>query len=294
MKFPKITPVIAIGSIVIIVGLALLVLLSPLPFVFYQFQHQPDPNAICLYPPVGEKTMDAVWDTIVDRTGIDTNSAVFDEMHVQIAPGGSIEHLLLSFYATKDRKWYSYSVYLQYTPETCGTLRIWPVPSDPPEPVSPSPQSPKKILAGLADLNLSVFGSTDNPVFIMIQTGREINVAYSSGTCIDLFLLRKGAIVPLDRIVLNDTEARATHWNIYTQYCMDLPDGYGRSCSSSGSILVFSADQLTSADYVRNTTETGGAMTLHNCPRGIAQGQSCKSSLWGTSCINWTINGTEE
>lgn len=287
MKFPKITPVIAIGSIIIIVGLALLVLLSPLPLAYYYFQHQPYPNAICLYPQTDEKTLDAIWDTIVERTGIDKNSAVFDEMQVDLIPDGSIESLSLSFYATKDRKWYKYSAYLRYDPERCGILTVPSSSSEPPEPASSS-QSPEKILAELARLNLSVFGSTDKPVFITIQAGREMNVTYYSGTCTDLFLLKNGAILPLDRVVLNDTEARATHWNIFAQYCKDLPDGYGRNCLSSGSIMIFSADRLTSADYVLNATAANRTIVLHECPRGIVQGQSCKSSFWGTSCINWT------
>ncbi|HNX16783.1 MAG TPA: hypothetical protein PKM50_00480 [Methanoregula sp.] len=291
MNFPKINPVIAIGSAVIIVGLFLLVLLSPLPLAYYYFQHQPDPNAICLYPPLTEETMDAIWGTIEDRTGIDQNSAVFDEMQVDLIPDGTVESLSLSFYATKDRKWYRYSAYLRYDPLRCGTLTVPSAPSDPPEPVSPSSQSPQKILAELAELNLSVFGSTDKPVFITTQTGREIHVTYYSGTCTDLFLLQNGAIIPLDRIVLNNTQAAAVSWNIFAQYCRELPEGYGRSCLSNGSILVFSADRLTGADYVINATAANRTIVLHECSRGIVQGQSCKSDFWGRSCINWTENG---
>jgi hypothetical protein len=290
MKFPKITPVIAIGSIVIIVGLAILALLSPLPFVFYQFQHQPDPNAICLYPPAGEQTMDAIWENVGDRTGIDNNSAVFDDMQVNLDPDGSIESLSLSFYATKDRKWHRYSAYLQYTPDTCGTMRIWSAPLDPPQSVSLASTSPKIILAELAKINLSVFGSTDKPVIITSQVSREINVTYNSGACTDLFLLKNGAILPLDRMEMHDTQAGATHWNIFSQFCKDLPDGYGRDCFSTGSILVFSADRLTSADYVLNATAANRTIVLYECPRGIVQGQSCKSSFWGTSCVNWTAD----
>ncbi|MFA6331408.1 MAG: hypothetical protein WCX22_00510 [Methanoregula sp.] len=294
MKFPKITPAIAIGSLVIVVGLAFLIMISPVPWMLYAFQHQPDPNAICLYPPVQEQTMSAIWENIVNRSGIDPDSAVFDDLTVTITPDGTIESLSLSFYATKDHEWRSCSAYLRYDPERCGTLRIWSAPSDPPQPLTPAPPSPGKILAELAELNLSVFGSSDTPVFITTQVSREINATYYSGACTDIFLLKNGAIIPLDRIVLHDTQAGVTHWNIFARHCITLPDGYGESCSSNGSILVFSADRLTSADYVLNATETGGAMPLHECPHGPVQGQSCKTTFWGSSCVNWTVNGSEE
>ena len=290
MKIPKISPVIAVASSVIVIGIIVLVVLSPLPLAYYQFLHQPDPDAICLYPPVQEKTMDAIWGRIVDRTGIDNNSAIFDEMQVQLSPDRTIEHLSLSFYATKDREWHRYSVYLRYDPQRCGTLRIWSYPSDPPQLVSPASQSPKKILAELAQLNPSVFGIQSQPVFIMTEASREINVTYNSGACTDLFLLKNGAILPLDQMVMHDTQVGVTHWDMFAQHCITLPDGYGEDCSSHGSIIVFSADRLTSADYVLNATERNQTIMLHECPHGPVQGQSCKGSFWGTSCINWTAD----
>ena len=38
-----------------------------------------------------------------------------------------------------------------------------------------------------------------------------------SDTCTQFFLLKNGAIIPLDQIVLHDTHAEATHWNIFAQ-----------------------------------------------------------------------------
>ena len=234
--------------------------------------------------------MDAIWNTIVDRTGIDNNSAIFDEMQVQLTPDGTIESLSLSFYATKDRKWHRYSAYLRYDPDTCGTLRLQSALSGPPESFSSASESPGKILAELAELNLSVFGRSDKPLFITTEVSREVNVTYYSDTCTNLFLLKNGAIIPLDQIVLHDTQAGATHWNIFAQYCIALPDGYGESCLSNISILVFSADRLTSADYVLNATENNQSIILHECPHGPVQGRSCKGSFWGTNCVNWTAD----
>lgn len=289
MKLPKITPVIAIGSLVIIVGLAILVLYSPVPWMLYTFQHQPDPNAICIAPPADERTMDKLWETIVTRTGIDNGSAALDDMQVRLGPDGSIESLVFSFYATKDRKWGNYYTDLRYDPDTCGILRVNSYPVEPPAYATANPRHPKEILSELPAINLSAFGFSGRPVFLMTGVSREINVTYESLPCSDIFLLKNGTIIPLGRVVRHDTVADVTHWTIFPENCIDIP-GYGRDSTGGNGIIVFSADRMENAEYVPSATGVTQPLTLHKCPRGSVTGESCSKELWGTSCTNWTID----
>jgi hypothetical protein len=297
MKFPKITPVIAIGSLVIVVGLVILIVLSPIPWMWYSFSysflHQQDPDAVCFAPPADERTLNQLWDKIVNRSGIDSTSAAFDDLQIRLAPDGTIENVALSFYAIKDRKWGSYQAYLRYDPDTCGTLRIQSYPAEPPAYATTNPRSPKEILAELPTINLSAFGFSGQPVFIMTDVSREVNVTYYSLPCSDIFLLKNGTIVPVDRVVRHDTEADASHWTIFSERCIGIP-GYGQDCMGGSDTIVFSADRMGNAEIVPSATGITRPLKLHECPRGPVEGQSYAKTLWGTSCVNWTINVPDE
>ncbi len=289
MNSPKITPVVAIGSLIIIVGLAILLVLSPLPWMYYNFQHQPDPNAVCFAPPADQRTMGLLWDTIVNRTGIDNGSAAFDDMQIHLASEGTIGSLALSFYAIKDKKWGGYQAYLRYDPETCGTLRIQSYPVEAPAYTATNPRHPQEILAELTSINLSAFGFSDRPVFITTTASREMNVTYYSLPCSDIFLLKNGTIIPIGRVVRHDTVADVTHWTIFPENCIDIP-GYGQDCTGGNGIIVFSAGRMENAEYVPSATGVTQPLTLHQCPRGSVTGESCSKGLWGTSCTTWTID----
>jgi hypothetical protein len=285
----KISPVIVIASLVIIVGVIILIVISPLPWMYYSFLHQQDPNAICLYPPADEKTMSSIWDIIVNRTGIDNSSAAFEGMQVRLTPDETLENLGLSFYATKEGKGRMYSVYLRYDPDRCGTLNIHSYPSDPPNFVIHNPRSPREFLIELPRVRPSAFGISNQSVFITTGVSREINATYYSMPCTDLFLLKNGTIIPLDRMVLHDTEYETSYWNIFDQRCIDIP-GYGESCFSNGSILVFSEERIPGSEFVLTNTGNNPVITIHECPHGTVQGQSCKGTFWGESCMNWTAD----
>jgi hypothetical protein len=289
MAFPqKISPVMLIACPVIIVGIFFLVILSPIPFMYiYNFLHQHNPDAICLYPPVEEKTVSSVWGIIVNRTGIDSASAAFESIQVKLAPDESIESIGLSFYATRNGEGRRYSVYLRYDPDNCGTMEIHSYPSDPPEFANRNIRSPREILDELPKVKPSVFGISNQSMFIATEVSRETNATYYSMLCTDLFLLKNGTVIPVDQMVLHDTQYEVNHWNIFPQRCSDLP-GFEGSCHSDRSILVFSYKRLPSADFVLNKTGNNQPVTLHECPHGPVQGQSCKTILWSTSCVNWT------
>lgn len=296
MKFPKITPIILIGSIVIVVGLAFLVVHSPVPVMLYMFQHQPDPDAICFAPPADERTMNALWETIVSRTGIENSTAAFDDMQVRLAPDGTIDHLALSFYAVKDRSRNYYLAYLTYDPTSCGILRIHASPAEPPAYAVTNPRHPVEILGELPKINLTAVGLSGKPVFFMtvFMTGMsmEYDVTFESRPCSELFLLKNGTIIPLDKVVLHDTTPEVSYWNIFSQDCVDIP-GYGPSCQGQGSIIVFSADRLNGAEIIPGTSGNGQT-AARECPRSPVEGQSCTQTLWWTSCINWTITASGE
>ncbi|MFA5332248.1 MAG: hypothetical protein WC342_07705 [Methanoregula sp.] len=290
MKFQKITPIVAIGSVVIVAGIIILIVLSPVPWRVYLFFHQPIPDAVCFAPPADQHTMNSLWETMVSRTGIDNTTAAFDDMQVRLAPDGTIDHLALSFYATKDKSRGYYQADLYYDPDTCGILRIHSSPIDPPAYVTNNSRSPQVILDELATINLTALGLSGKPVFLMTPTSMQTNVTFESRPCTELFLLKNGTIIPLDKVVLHDTQADATYWNIFSEHCVDVP-GYGQSCQGHGGIIVFSADRIGDAEIVPGVT---GQPTIRECPLSPMEGQSCTQTMWGTSCINWTINAAGE
>jgi len=285
MKLPeKISPVIMLGSIVIVVGIVSLLVLSPVPSIVYGFFHQPDPHAICLYPPVEETTMNAFWNTIANRSGIDPGSAQFGSMQVRLNPDETIEEIQLSFYATKNGEDRRYQTDLRYDPEHCGALYIS---SDPtaryPGSTPRSSRSPIEILRELSLLRPSVVGITDKPVRISAETQREINATYDRMPCEGLFLLRNGSVTPESRIMVHGTQEEVTHWNILSEHCVPVP-GYEPACISEKNILVLSGQQIPGAEFVTGT----GNVPEEICTAGPVVGQSCKSTIWGESCMNWT------
>lgn len=288
----KISLVIVIAGLVIIAGILILTVLSPLPWMIslsvYGFLHQPNPDSVCLYPPVQEKTLDSVWGLIVNRTGIDASSAAFDELEARIAPDETVEYLALSFYATKDREGRMYTAYLRYDPVSCGTLKIQSYPADSQDHAKYGFRSPREILLELPSVRPSVFGISNQTVRITTGISQEINATYYSLPCTNLFLLENGTIAPLERIVLHDTRADVRHWNIFPQRCVMIP-GHGTECLPDGSIFVFTGERLQSADLSLNTSQ-GRGITLRECPHGPTYGESCEQTFWGgTRCENWTV-----
>lgn len=288
MQLPrKISPLIVFGSLVIIIGLAILFVVSPLHSVYYGFLHQQDPRVICLEPPIEKKTMRALWNTIVNRTGIDPRSAEFSGMQVKVSPDETIEDLRLSFYATRNGEDRRFEVYLRYDPATCGMLYL----SDQSSAVtgsSPrSPRNPGAILAELADVRPSVFGIQDQKVEILTEVIREKNGTYDSMPCIDLFALKNGTVSRQDRIIVHSTQSGATHWNIFPQRCVDVP-GYDAVCFSVDNIHVISDQPVPGVEENAAGTGNNQSPAIHNCSSGPVTGQSCKSSLWGETCTNWT------
>ena len=129
----KISPVIIVSGLVIFLNIFFLISYSPILYQVQTILNPHEPDAICLYPPAEEKTMSAIWDIIVTRTGIDNSSAVFHTMQVTLTPDETIEDLQVSFYATKDGDGRMVTAYLRYDPENCGTLNIQSSPSVKPE-----------------------------------------------------------------------------------------------------------------------------------------------------------------
>ncbi|MEN6610851.1 MAG: hypothetical protein ABFC24_08405 [Methanoregulaceae archaeon] len=289
---PRVSPVTLIAGTVIVLGLIILFVFSPLPWIVSSslsgFLHQPDPDAVCICPPVEEHTVAAVWDAIVAKTGIDPGSAVFDELQAHVAPDETLRDLTLSFYAEKDRELRSYTAYLRYDPESCGTLRVRSFAISPPGPDVPVSRPVREILAELPSVRPSLLGIRNESVMVTAGLSRETNVTYFSQPCTNLFLLENGTLAPLERIVLHDTGADVRRWNIFPQRCITVP-GHGVECLSDGSIFVFAGDRVQSADLLLNTSE-GREITLRECPHGPTQGQSCESTFWGgTRCENWTV-----
>ena len=282
----NITPIIAIAGTIVIIGVAVLCVLSPLPIVFYNFLHQQGPDDICLYPPIEKQTMGSIWDAITRRTGIDNNSAIFDEMQVQVTRDETIDNLELSFHATKNGKWQQYSVYMDYNPDRCGTLRIRANPLDSPESSGANPGSPREFLGELTRIKPSVFGISNQSARISTGVSHEISTSYTSQTCTDLFLLKNGTLSRLVHVTINNSTG-VLHWDIFPQHCFATPQN-GYFCSSGNSILVFPDQQSEGADIIALPTGTDLPLAIHECPSGPVEGQSCTKTLWGENCINWT------
>lgn len=289
----KISLVTIIAGLVIVLSLFVLVIFSPFVWMIssgaFGFLHQPHPDAICLYPPADETTMDAVWSAIVNRSGIDPSSAAFQELEVRILPDETLEELRLSFYATRAGEGSRYEAYLRYDPKSCGTLTVRANPSDPPEYATSDSRSPQEILLELPSVRPSVFGISNQSVRITTALSREMNATYYSLPCTNLFLLENGTILPLERIVLHDTRPEAGHWSLFIQRCVTVPPDQSENCVSNGVVLIFSGERLQSADLLLNASASR-EITVQECPHGPTQGQSCESTFWGgTRCVNWTV-----
>ncbi|MCK9579804.1 MAG: hypothetical protein M0Q92_05065 [Methanoregula sp.] len=283
----KISPVIIVSGLVIFLNIFFLISYSPILYQVQTILNPHEPDAICLYPPAEEKTMSAIWDIIVTRTGIDNSSAVFHTMQVTLTPDETIEDLQVSFYATKDGDGRMVTAYLRYDPENCGTLNIQSSPSVKPEFATWNTVSPREFLMELPQVRLSGMGIPNQTASISTGVNWQKNIRYDSLPCVDLFLLDNRTMIPLREMLFDNTLYAGTHWTIHPMRCITIPEG-GGSCSSEQSILVFSETRISGADFVRKTTGNDQPVKLNECYHSTTQARSCKTTILGTSCTNWT------
>lgn len=283
----NITPVIIISCLVIFLSCLFLVCTTPAMYHVHSVLNPPDPNVICLYPPAEENTMRVIWETIEERSGIDRSSAAFSDMQVGLTPNETIEDLTLSFYATKNGQGRMFRAYLRYTPEHCGTLDIRSTPTDIPEFSARNPVSPREFLMELPQVRLSQFGIANQAASISTGIGREQNLRYNSLPCIDLFLLENRTLTTLNTVIITDTQQAVSHWTIHSMHCFTSPDG-GKGCSSDRNIHVFPETRMTGAYYSWKTTGNDRSIILNECPHSPVERQSCRTTIFGTSCTNGT------
>ena len=285
----KISPLMMYGSLVIVTGAFILVMMSPFSPALHGLTHQQDPGAICLRPTADTGTMDSLWAEIVNRSRIDPGTVAFDELQLRTYPDGTIEELDLSIDAVKDRAVMRHQVSLRYDMGDCGLLTVSSSPAPAPQlSVYRSPQDPRAILGELAGLRRLDFGLAGHPAVFGADIRQTKNETMAAEPCSDLYLFENGTATRSDRINIRNAGAGAIIWNIQEMRCVDVP-GNDPACFANRMITVIPGQQLAGIAIDATNTGNNQPATVYDCPAGTVEGRSCRSTPdGGETCVNWT------
>jgi hypothetical protein len=319
MKIPEKIPVRAIAGIIVITVCIIILAIIVFSLPVYSPPYLKDPDTICLpKPAVDEKTMDSLWDAIVNRTGLDPGSAEFGFSSISISPDGTLGMMGLEFYATANGEYRHYTALQHFVPEACvSNLNIVSEPAArsgfPPR----TSRSPLEILAEFTRVGISRLPLNGDQVGIgtwIIPRGTD--AVFNATTCTELYLLKNETLVRAGQIHIHTTYTDIIQWGITPQRCADIP-GYGRECTfpeKLKGITILIDPQVTGDEFT--ITVPGGSlapdapacpygqnlgmsiekslnrekyMAYTENPDGSVAGKICTKTFLGETCTNWTV-----
>jgi len=200
---------------------------------------------VCSPPELGAGGFDRFWDRVAEKTGIDTDSAQFSCISVDIDPDGSVDRVDLRFNAVKDGRERKYSIWYRRDNRGCGWIDGLTYPVDNVARAAQKPLHPKIILGELEGIGFSSMGFPGKLTSIVSTYPRNAAdpgfIAPDADDYDDEYLLINGSLIQLassgpDRVAFPQHDII-----IYQRTCRALPEGIV-SCERDRSARIISHD----------------------------------------------------
>lgn len=220
-----------------------------------------------------DNDLEECWLLIQNRTGTAGSSVALSDFSLDRGADGLIESFILHYYSLKDGEWYSYSViyrdgqkkslngilqlrkyYSDLIPHSDdgsrpgGRISVQDSPVKPgvPDFAKEYPLDPGEFLKNLDLLNITYLGYEDS--ILNIESGNiRGSILYSNEYDYTIYLQESDRLLPLERIVFEDSDYTAFPVTVSKMRCSDC---YGTiSCSSSDVSTIFLNSRVNNAEF---------------------------------------------